>query len=69
MRPDTGREYTVTWAIEVYADTPEEAAREALRIQRDPESMATVFTVQAFPDGGSVNIDLEDIDAQIAAEG
>lgn len=45
MRPDTGREYTVTWAIEVYADTPEEAAREAQRIQQDPESVATVFDV------------------------
>lgn len=39
-------EYVVTWRIEVDADTPEEAAREAQRIQREPDSHATVFQVQ-----------------------
>lgn len=35
--------YLVTWAIDIEADSPEEAALEARRIQVDPESIATVF--------------------------
>jgi hypothetical protein len=38
--------YTVIWEIDVDADTHEDAAREALHIQRDPESIATVFFVR-----------------------
>jgi hypothetical protein len=38
--------YKVTWAIDIDADTTEEAARKALAIQRDPESIATVFRVE-----------------------
>jgi len=38
-------QYRVTWEIELDADTPEDAAREALAIMRDPDSIATVFTV------------------------
>ena len=38
-------EYRVTWTIDLDADTPEEAARKALEIQRDPESIATCFIV------------------------
>lgn len=37
--------YNVTWDIEIDADSPEEAARKALLIQRDPTSMAQVFDV------------------------
>ena len=37
--------YHVTWNIDIDADTPEAAAREARRIQADPESTATVFSV------------------------
>lgn len=37
--------YLVTWEIELDAETPEEAARKALEIQRDPNSIATVFDV------------------------
>ena len=39
------KEYTVTWTIEVCADSPEEAATEALAIQRDPDSEATCFEI------------------------
>jgi len=39
------KEYLVTWQIEIYAGSAEEAAREALEIQRDQESIANVFTV------------------------
>ena len=37
--------YLVEWYIDIEADTPEAAAREALTLQRDPESTATVFHV------------------------
>ena len=36
----------VRWEIDVDARTAREAARKALRIQRDPESIATVFEVR-----------------------
>lgn len=39
-------EYRVTWVIDLDASDPEEAARLALEIQRDPESIATHFLVQ-----------------------
>jgi spore germination protein YaaH len=38
-------EYTVSWTIELDADTPEDAARQALEIHRDPDSWATHFVV------------------------
>lgn len=37
--------YLVQWEIDIEADSPREAAVKALRIQRDPESIATVFAV------------------------
>lgn len=38
-------EFKVTWTIEIEAETMEEAVHEALAIQRDPFSEATVFAV------------------------
>ena len=38
--------YTVTWAIEVDAENPVAAAYEAMRIQRDEHSTATIFEVK-----------------------
>lgn len=53
-------DYLVTWEIDVTAETPVEAAREALRIQRNPESIATVFGVA---DGFDVRrVDLTELD-------
>ncbi len=37
--------YTVTWTIEVSAESSFEAAEKAREIQLDPESMAVVFDV------------------------
>ena len=37
--------YTVTWTIEVSAESAVEAANKARDIQLDPESMAIVFNV------------------------
>lgn len=46
-------EYRVTWTIDIDADTPRDAARQARTFQLDPTSTATVFQV----DGGA-DIDL-----------
>ena len=43
-------EYLVRWEIEIDAETPREAAAEALKIMRDAESTATVFKVAAAYD-------------------
>jgi hypothetical protein len=40
--------YKVRWEIEVDARSHREAARKALEIQRDPESIATVFEVRSY---------------------
>ena len=39
-------EYRVIWTIDLEADSPEDAARKALAIQRDPDSWATHFEVR-----------------------
>ncbi len=58
------------WAIDIDAETPEQAARKARTIQRDPKSIATVFDVCEFdPDdedneGDYEQIDLDALDAQ-----
>lgn len=44
------KEFHVKWEIEVWAESPYEAAVEALKIQRDPASAATLFEV-AVPGG------------------
>ena len=39
------KQYKVTWEIDLDARSPRAAAKEALRIQQDPDSIATVFEV------------------------
>ena len=48
--------YYVTWSIELEATSPKAAAEMALEIQRDPESIATVFVV-SDENGAAVHID------------
>ena len=38
-------EYRVTWEIDIIANSPREAAEEALKIQRDCDSEAICFDV------------------------
>ena len=38
--------YCVRWIIDIEADSSEVAVQEALRIQRHPDSIATVFEVR-----------------------
>ena len=40
--------YRVTWEIDIEADDAIDAARQALEIHRDPDSIATVFSVQEY---------------------
>jgi len=41
-------EYRVKWEIDIEADSQEEAVKEALKIQRDTNSIATVFEVTSI---------------------
>lgn len=53
-------QYKVTWIIDIDAETPEDAAAEALNIQRDVESQALFFTVLNKDTDEEVGIDLID---------
>lgn len=55
-------EYRVSWAIDVIASSPEEAARKARAIQLRTESIADVFTVESV--SGREEIDLSGIDGR-----
>jgi len=59
------KEYLVQWEIELKAESAEDAARQALAIMRDPDSMATVFDV-FDEDGESERIDLLELDEEEA---
>jgi hypothetical protein len=50
--------YHVVWEIDVYAESPREAAKEAQAIQQDKDSMATVFDVTEEDSDKTVRIDL-----------
>lgn len=53
--------YRVEWSMEIDADSPEEAARKALAIHRDPESVASVFDV--YDEAGEVaRVDILELD-------
>lgn len=51
-------DYRVLWEIDLIADNPKDAAREALAIQRNPESLATVFDVYRARRRKPVRVDL-----------
>ena len=53
------RQYLISWFVDVDDDSPYEAARQALGMQRDPESTATIFTVRDKQSGESVCIDAD----------
>jgi hypothetical protein len=52
--------YRVSWEIDVEAEDPMEAAQQALDIQRDPDSTATVFRVRHSVSKEASTIDLLD---------
>lgn len=55
------RLYLVHWTIDIEATSPREAALKALKIQRDPDSLATCFEVSRYP-GKLDGSDVETID-------
>ncbi|NUK53366.1 hypothetical protein HRW14_24450 [Streptomyces lunaelactis] len=55
-------EYQVTWTIDLDASSPVHAARKALAIHRNPESWATIFTVQGDTETVTVDLDPEYLD-------
>ena len=58
------KEFLVTWQIDIEAETPEDAAREAFRVHRDSDSMATVFEVQERTKDGhgeAIRVDIEEV--------
>lgn len=56
------KRYLVSWEIDIYAESFEDAALQALGIQQDPESTATVFRVTLHrEDSGEVDSKLLDI--------
>ncbi len=58
------KEFHVRWEIEVDAESHEAAAQKALEMQRDPESVATAFTVSAT-DGEDRSERLVDLHAEV----
>ena len=51
-------EYRITWMIELEAESPEAAARQALAIHRDPQSLATIFDVTDAQGSSAVMVDV-----------
>ena len=51
--------FLVTWRIDIESDTAAEAARDALAIQRRPDSTAVVFEVTDQRTGVATTIDLD----------
>lgn len=56
------KEYRVIWEIDIVASSPIEAAKQALEIQRNPESLATVFAI-FDEDGDFHRVDLLEVTA------
>ncbi len=54
--------YRVKWEIDIEADTAQEAAQQALDIQRDAESTATVFHVDRWLDNNGLIVKSELVD-------
>ncbi len=53
--------YFITWEIDIEADTPMEAAKQAFAIHRNPDSIASIFDVIDNATGQNFRIDvLED---------
>tara|TARA_R110000796_G_scaffold58413_8_gene134999 strand:- start:6816 stop:7007 length:192 start_codon:yes stop_codon:yes gene_type:complete len=52
------KQYLVKWEIDIIASSPEEAAKQALTIQRDKTSEALVFDVYEHASNSECRIDL-----------
>ncbi|OIO40153.1 hypothetical protein AUJ10_03800 [Candidatus Pacearchaeota archaeon CG1_02_31_27] len=54
------KQYLVKWVIDIEANSPEEAAKLALEIQRDENSEALAFTVKEQATGEETDVNLLD---------
>lgn len=61
------KDYRIEWTIDLCAENEEDAARQALEIQRNPNSIATVFIVTGPDLVQYKRIDLTEIDEEKAA--
>ena len=52
-------DFRVRWEVDLTAETAVEAAKLALEMQRDPDSTATVFWVQAVEERGRYHVVLD----------
>ena len=52
--------FVVTWEIDMDAETPQDAARQAWALMRAPESTANVFDV-LDAEGECTRVDLEEV--------
>ena len=59
--------YRVIWEIDIEADTPLHAARQAADIQRDPQSIAVVFEVKEMTPKGWMHVENVDLEQECAA--
>ena len=57
---DGGKEFRVEWAIDLSAESFQQAAEKALRIQRKTDSIATVFDVTCSATGIRRTVDLSE---------
>lgn len=56
------KEYIVTWSMPIDAETPEDAAAQALGIVSDPANVATWFRVEAVDGTYSQMIDAAEVE-------
>lgn len=54
------KQYLVTWEIDIYADSPEEAAKEAFEIMQDKDNSATAFTVMEHSTNETTIVDINE---------
>lgn len=52
--------YLVTWVIDMYTDTPLEAAQQARELQLDPKNTADVFRVLNVKTGEEIQLGATD---------
>lgn len=53
-------DFLITWKINIAAETPREAIKEALKIHRDEDSLATIFAWKNLETGERGILDAED---------
>jgi hypothetical protein len=61
------KHYVATWKIDVFASSPEEAAREAMRLKNkhDKDRIDNFFTIKDVETQEQVDIDLDEIDGRV----